>query len=113
MKIAKIIAYILSQLLRLWITASAAMMMYIPMSALAYAERGYKAVGGEMLPVAIVAVAVWYGLGWLMREWCKDMIGGGYGEYVAWQARATIEQQQNFRRARQVAEIRRKRGKKK
>lgn len=80
MKIAKIIAYILSQLLRLWITASAAMMMYIPMSALAYAERGYKAVGGEMLPVAIVAVAVWYGLGWLMQEWCKDMIGGGHDD---------------------------------
>lgn len=39
--------------------------------------------------------------------------GMSYGEYVAWQARATIEQQQNFRRARQVAEIRRKRGKKK
>ena len=39
--------------------------------------------------------------------------GMSYGGYVAWQARATIEQQQNFRRARQVAEIRRKRGKKK
>lgn len=39
--------------------------------------------------------------------------GMSYGEYVAWQARATIEQQQNFRRERQVAEIRRKRGKKK
>lgn len=39
--------------------------------------------------------------------------GMSYGEYVAWQARATIEQQKNFRRARQVAEIRRKRGKKK
>lgn len=39
--------------------------------------------------------------------------GMSYGEYVGWQARATIEQQQNFRRARQVAEIRRKRGKKK
>lgn len=39
--------------------------------------------------------------------------GMSYGEYVAWQARATIEQQQNFRRARQVAEIRSKRGKKK
>lgn len=39
--------------------------------------------------------------------------GMSYGEYVAWQARATIEQQQNFRRVRQVAEIRRKRGKKK
>lgn len=80
MKISKIIAYILSQLLRLWITACAAVMMYVPMSALAYAQRGYRAVGGEMLPVAIVAVAVWYGLGWLMREWCKDMIGGGHDD---------------------------------
>lgn len=51
MKIAKIIAYILSQLLRLWVTACAAVMMYVPMSALAYAERGYRAVGGEMLPL--------------------------------------------------------------
>jgi hypothetical protein len=51
-------------------------MMYIQMSVLAYAQRGYKAIGGEMLPVAIVAVAVWYGLGWLMREWYRTMIGG-------------------------------------
>lgn len=77
MKISKIIACILSLLLRAWITASAAVMMYIPMSALAYAQRGYRAVGGEMLPVAIVAVAVWYGLGWLMKVWYRDMIGGG------------------------------------
>lgn len=76
MKISKIIARILSLLLRAWITASAAVMMYIPMSALAYAQRGYRAVGGEMLPVAIVAVAVWYGLGWLMKVWYRDMIGG-------------------------------------
>lgn len=76
MKIAKIIARALSLLLRAWITVCAAMMMYIPMSALAYAQRGYRAVGGEMLPVAIVAVAVWYGLGWLMREWCRTMRGG-------------------------------------
>lgn len=75
MKIAKIIAYILSQLLRLWVTACAAVMMYIPMSVLAYAERGYKAVGGEIVPVALVAVAVWHGLGWLMKVWYKDMIG--------------------------------------
>lgn len=80
MKISKIIAYILSQLLRLWITACAAVMMYVPMSALAYAQRGYKAVGGKMLPVAIVAVAVWYGLGWLMREWYRDMIEGGHND---------------------------------
>ena len=38
--------------------------------------------------------------------------GMTYGEYVAWKARATIEQQQNYRRARQVAELNRKRGKK-
>ncbi len=76
MKISKIIARVLSLLLRAWITASAAVMMYIPMSALAYAQRGYRAVGGEMLPVAIVAVAVWYGLGWLMKVWYRDMIGG-------------------------------------
>lgn len=77
MKKAKIITYIIAQLLRAWVTACAAVMMYIPMSALAYAERGYKAIGGEMLPVAIVAVAVWYGLGWLMKVWYRDMIGGG------------------------------------
>ena len=69
MKISKIIAYILSQLLRLWITACAAVMMYVPMSALAYAQRGYRAVGGEMLPVAIVAVAVWCLMGLLLKEW--------------------------------------------
>lgn len=77
MKISKIIVCILSLLLRAWITASAAVMMYIQMSVLAYAQRGYKAIGGEMLPVAIVAVAVWYGLGWLMKVWYRDMIGGG------------------------------------
>ena len=51
MKISKIIAYILSQLLRLWITACAAVMMYVPMSALAYAQRGYKAVAAKCSPL--------------------------------------------------------------
>ena len=77
MKIGKILAYILSQLLRLWITACAAMMMYVPMSALAFAERGYRAIGGEIVPVVLVAIAVWHGLGWLMKVWYRDMIGGG------------------------------------
>lgn len=76
MKIAKIIAYIIAQFLRLWVTACAAVMMYVPMSALAYAERGYKAIGGEMLPVAIVAGAVWVGMGWLCEEWYRTMRGG-------------------------------------
>lgn len=38
--------------------------------------------------------------------------GMSYGEYVAWKARATLEEQQNYRRARQVAETKKKRGKK-
>nr|DAM13131.1 MAG TPA: hypothetical protein [Caudoviricetes sp.] len=38
--------------------------------------------------------------------------GMSYGEYVAWKAKATLEEQQNYRRAREVAEIQRKRGKK-
>ena len=80
MKISKIIAYILSQLLRLWITAFAGIAVYVPLSALAYAERGYRAIGGEIVPVAIVAVAVWYGLGWLMKVWYRDMIGGGHDD---------------------------------
>lgn len=80
MKISKIIAYILSQLLRAWVTAMAALAMYCPLSALAYAERGYKAIGGEMLPVAIVAVAVWYELGWLCEEWYRTMRGGGHDD---------------------------------
>jgi hypothetical protein len=80
MKKAKIIAYIIAQLLRLWVTAMAALAIYCPMSALAYAERGYRAIGGEMLPVAIVAVAVWYGLGWLCEEWYRTMRGGGHDD---------------------------------
>lgn len=76
MKAYKIIAYILSQLLRLWVTASAAVMMYVPMSVLAFSERGYRAIGGEIVPVVLMAIAVWHGMGWLMKVWYRDMIGG-------------------------------------
>ena len=38
--------------------------------------------------------------------------GMTYGEYVAWKAKSALEEQKNYRRARQVAEIQRKRGKK-
>lgn len=38
--------------------------------------------------------------------------GMTYGECVAWKAKATLEEQQNYRRARQVAETKKKRGKK-
>lgn len=74
MKIAKIIAYVVVQLLRIWVTACAAVMMYVPMSVLAVSERGYRAIGGEIVPVVLVAVAVWHGMGWLMKVWYRDMI---------------------------------------
>ena len=80
MKLTKIVAYITAQLLRAWVTACAAVMVYVPMSALAYAERGYKAIGGEIVPVVLITGAVWVGMGWLTREWYRNMIGGGHDD---------------------------------
>ena len=71
MKISKIIAYIIAQLLRLWVTAMTAIAVYCPLSELAYAERGYHAVGGEIVPVILIAGAVWVGMGWICEEWYK------------------------------------------
>ena len=39
--------------------------------------------------------------------------GMTYGEYVSWKARVKLEQQQNYSRAKQIAEMNKKRGKKK
>ena len=69
--IKKVIAYLLAQLLRLWVTAMTAIAVYCPLSELAYAERGYKAIGGEIVPVILIAGAVWVGMGWLTEEWYK------------------------------------------
>ena len=76
MKIAKIVAYVVAQLLRIWVTAFAGIAVYVPLSALAYAERGYKAIGGEIVPVILVAAAVWVGMGWITEEWYRTMRGG-------------------------------------
>ncbi len=78
MKIGKIIAYVVAQLLRIWVTAFAGIAVYVPLSALAYAERGYKAIGGEIVPVILVAAAVWVGMGWITEEWYRTMRGGGH-----------------------------------
>lgn len=73
----QVILYILARAVQAIVTALACNITALLFMNAAYQERGYRAVGGEMLPVAIVAVAVWYGLGWLMRVWYRDMIGGG------------------------------------
>ena len=75
MKLTKIIAYIIAQLLRLWVTAMTAIAVYCPLSELAYSERGYRAIGGEIVPVILIAGAVWVGMGWLTQTWYRDMVG--------------------------------------
>lgn len=74
MKIAKMIARILSLLFRAWVSACTAVITYVPMSALAFSERGYEAVGGEIVPAVLVAIAVWHGLGWLTETLYKEYV---------------------------------------
>lgn len=76
----QVILYILARAVQAIVTALACNITALLFMDAAYQERGYLAVGGEMLPVAIVAVAVWYGLGWLMKVWYRDMIGGGHND---------------------------------
>ena len=72
----QVILYILARAVQAIVTALACNITALLFMDVAFQERGYLAVGGEMLPVAIVAVAVWDGLGWLMKVWYRDMIGG-------------------------------------
>lgn len=73
----QVILYILARAVQAIVTALACNITALLFMNAAYQERGYLAVGGEMLPVAMITVAVWYGLGWLMKVWYRDMIGGG------------------------------------
>lgn len=70
----QVILYILARAVQIITTALVCNITALLFMDAAYQERGYLAVGGEMLPVAIVAVAVWYGLGWLCEEWYKGTL---------------------------------------
>jgi len=76
----QVILYVLARAVQAIVTVLACNITALFFMDAAYQERGYLAVGGEMLPVAMVTVAVWYGLGWLMRVWYRDMIGGGHDD---------------------------------
>ncbi len=76
MKIKKVIAFVVAQLLRIWVTTFAGIAVYVPLSALAYAERGYKAIGSEIIPVILVVAAVWVGFDYCAQLWYRSMIGG-------------------------------------
>ena len=70
----QVILYILARAVQAIVTALACNITALLFMNAAYQERGYLAVGGEMLPVAMITVVVWYGLGWLMREWYKGAL---------------------------------------
>ena len=75
MKIKKVITFVVAQFIRVWVTAFAGIAVYVPLSALAFAERGYKAIGGEIIPVILVVAAVWVGFDYCAQRGYRSMIG--------------------------------------
>ena len=74
MKTYKVIAFCVAQFLRIWVSAAVLVATYVPMSALAYAERGYKAIGGEIIPPIILTAVAWVGMGWLTETLYKEYV---------------------------------------
>ena len=74
MKVYKAIAFCVAQFLRVWVSAAVLVATYVPMSALAYAERGYKAIGGEIIPPIILTAVAWVGMGWLTETLYKEYV---------------------------------------
>lgn len=70
----QVILYILARAVQAIVTALACNITALLFMDAAYQERGYLAVGGEMLPVALVTVAVWCLMGLLLKEWYKGTL---------------------------------------
>ena len=70
----QVILYILARAVQAIVTALACNITALLFMDAAYQERGYLAVGGEMLPVAMVTVAVWCLMGLLLKEWYKGAL---------------------------------------
>lgn len=70
----QVILYILARAVQAIVTALACNITALFFMDAAYQERGYRAVGGEMLPVAMITVAVWRLMGLLLKEWYKGTL---------------------------------------
>jgi hypothetical protein len=70
----QVILYILARAVQAILTALACNITAMLFMDAAYQERGYLAVGGEMLPVAMITVAVWCLMGLLLKEWYKGTL---------------------------------------
>lgn len=70
----QVILYILARAVQAIVTALACNITALLFMDVAFQERGYLAVGGEMLPVAMITVAVWRLMGLLLKEWYKGTL---------------------------------------
>lgn len=70
----QVILYILARAVQAIVTALACNITALLFMDVAFQERGYLAVGGEMLPVAMITVAVWCLMGLLLKEWYKGTL---------------------------------------
>ena len=74
MKARTIILFVVAKLMAFAITASAAVMSYLPLAYFAYEERGYFAIGGEVLGALIITAVVGWAANVLMKEWFRGML---------------------------------------
>lgn len=70
----QVILYILARAVQAIVTALVCNITAMLFMQAAFQERGYLAVGGEMLPVAMITVAVWRLMGLLLKEWYKGTL---------------------------------------
>ena len=74
MKARTVILFVIAKLMAFAITASAAVMSYLPLAYLAYEERGYFAIGGEVLGALIITAVVGWAANIVMKDWFRDML---------------------------------------
>ena len=74
MRARTVILFVIAKLMVFAITASAAVMSYLPLACLAYEERGYFAMGGEVCWVLIIRAVVGWAANIVMKDWFRGML---------------------------------------
>ena len=74
MKARTVIIFVIAKLMVFAITASAAVMSYLPLAYFAYEERGYFAIGGEVLGALIITAVVGWATNIVMKDWFQGML---------------------------------------
>lgn len=74
MKARTVILFVIAKVMAFAITASAAVMSYLPLAYLAYEQRGYFAIGGEILGALIITAVVGWTANVVMKDWFRGML---------------------------------------